>query len=85
MELEDEQFVHYGISEKCKMISRKMQELDTNWRMGNYQMKIASWDRDLHVRFKNDDDYLLCRMNSINQFRIIHRRSMKREELSHLM
>ena len=81
VELEDEQFVHYGISEKCKIISRKMQELDTNWRMGNYQMKIASWDRDLHVRFKNDDDYLLCRMNSINQFRIINRRSMKREEV----
>jgi len=56
------------------------QELDTN-----YLMKIGSWDFDCDFRFKNDDDYLLFRNKSLNQFTIISWRSMTWERVRHLM
>jgi len=37
-------------------------------------MKIRSWNKDLHVRFKSDDDYLLFHTTYMNRFRIINRR-----------
>ena len=66
------------------------QDVDRNWRTGNYQIKIAPWDRNYQFRFKIEGDYLLCHRNRINQFRIFHRRSMtwgrvRRFDVNHLI
>ena len=69
-----------------KRLKSPFQDLDNNWKTGNYQMKTKSWDQDCNVRFKNDDDYLLahCRTKSAgHRFKIIKRRSMTTERVSH--
>ena len=65
------------------------QDVDRNWRTGNYQIKIVPWDRNYRFRFKIEGDLItttsLGEWRSVNRFRIINSRLRRSYQVSHLI